>query len=373
MIMMGGYCAAVAHHPRDDLRLDRCRSSTAARLRDGSRRITHITEVMGMEGDVIITQDLFLYEILGEDANGNLMGQHKSTGIGRPKFWDRARYYGEDQRLAAALDAADADASARVGARLASWRLTGFSFWWRSRSAASPGSSSIRSCPASGTPNGAWRASRGGADGDRRPTRVAQKSRREQVEGTLKEIEERQKKARSACRCRCGSRKPGSTGRSAASWSPRARSAWSRFLVALLWSARGLLPALGFGFAAGFGLPLWLLDVSQETARSEIPQRFPDAVDVIVRGIKAGLPLLDSLKLIANEADEPIRSEFRAHHRDPDDRHSARRSLPQALRAHAGRRKRISSASSFPSSSAPAAISPRRSATCRACCATARR
>ena len=40
----------------------------AARLRDGSRRITHVTEVMGMEGDVIITQDLVLYDIVGEDA-----------------------------------------------------------------------------------------------------------------------------------------------------------------------------------------------------------------------------------------------------------------------------------------------------------------
>jgi pilus assembly protein CpaF len=77
----------------------------AARLRDGSRRITHITEVIGMEGEVIITQDLFLYDIFGEDANGNLVGQHRSTGIGRPKFWDRARYYGEEERLAAALDA----------------------------------------------------------------------------------------------------------------------------------------------------------------------------------------------------------------------------------------------------------------------------
>ena len=85
----------------------------AARLRDGSRRITHVTEAMGMEGDVIITQDLFPYYILGEDANGNLIGQHRSTGIGRPKFWDRARYYGEDVRLAAALDAAQA-ASERV-------------------------------------------------------------------------------------------------------------------------------------------------------------------------------------------------------------------------------------------------------------------
>jgi pilus assembly protein CpaF len=80
----------------------------AARLRDGSRRITHITEVMGMEGDVIITQDIYVYEILGEDANGNIIGRHKSTGIGRPKFWERARYYGEEAHLAAALDAAEA-------------------------------------------------------------------------------------------------------------------------------------------------------------------------------------------------------------------------------------------------------------------------
>lgn len=79
----------------------------AARLRDGSRRITHITEVMGMEGDVIITQDLFIYDIVGEDATGKLIGRHRSTGVGRPRFWDRARYYGEDRALAAALDAAE--------------------------------------------------------------------------------------------------------------------------------------------------------------------------------------------------------------------------------------------------------------------------
>src|SRR3569623_768732 len=80
----------------------------AARLRDGSRRITHITEVMGMEGDVIITQDLFVDDMVGEDAKGNIIGRHRSTGIGRPRFWDRARYYGEEKRLATALDAAEA-------------------------------------------------------------------------------------------------------------------------------------------------------------------------------------------------------------------------------------------------------------------------
>ena len=78
----------------------------AARLRDGSRRITHITEVLGTEGDTIITQDLFVYDMEGEDENGKLVGKHKSTGIARPAFWDRARYYGKEAELAEALDAA---------------------------------------------------------------------------------------------------------------------------------------------------------------------------------------------------------------------------------------------------------------------------
>ena len=79
----------------------------AARLRDGSRRITHITEVTGMEGDVIITQDLFVYEMEGEDAHGNISGKHKSTGIARPNFWERARYYGLEGQLVAALEEAE--------------------------------------------------------------------------------------------------------------------------------------------------------------------------------------------------------------------------------------------------------------------------
>ncbi|WP_429912486.1 CpaF family protein [Glycocaulis sp.] len=80
----------------------------AARLRDGTRKITHITEVLGMEGDVIVTQDLFVYEITGEDEQGNIAGRHVSTGIARPKFWDRARYFGLERELAAALDASEA-------------------------------------------------------------------------------------------------------------------------------------------------------------------------------------------------------------------------------------------------------------------------
>ena len=79
----------------------------ATRLRDGSRRITHITEVVGLEGDVPITQDILLYDILGEDADGTIRGAHRGTGIGKPKFWERARYFGEERNLAKALDAAE--------------------------------------------------------------------------------------------------------------------------------------------------------------------------------------------------------------------------------------------------------------------------
>ncbi|HEX2134642.1 MAG TPA: CpaF family protein [Microvirga sp.] len=107
MITMGGYAL-----PSRTIREMICSSVDvivqAQRLRDGSRRITHITEVMGMEGDVIITQDLVLYDVLGEDSSGRLLGRHRSTGIGRPRFWERARYYGEETKLAAALDAMEA-------------------------------------------------------------------------------------------------------------------------------------------------------------------------------------------------------------------------------------------------------------------------
>jgi len=81
----------------------------AARLRDGSRRITAISEVMGLEGETVITQDLILFDIQGEDPEGRIVGRHRSTGIGRPRFWERARYFGLERELAAALDEAERD------------------------------------------------------------------------------------------------------------------------------------------------------------------------------------------------------------------------------------------------------------------------
>lgn len=73
-----------------------------SRMRDGVRRVTHITEVTGMEGDVIITQDLFTYEFKGEGADGKLNGAFKSSGL-RPNFLPRAAYYGLDKVLMEAI------------------------------------------------------------------------------------------------------------------------------------------------------------------------------------------------------------------------------------------------------------------------------
>jgi pilus assembly protein CpaF len=101
MVAMGGYnlpAAAVREQIASAVNV----IVQAARLRDGSRKITHITEVIGMEGDVITLQDLFIYDIEGEDSNGRIVGRHRPTGL-RPAFWDRARYFGLERDLAEAL------------------------------------------------------------------------------------------------------------------------------------------------------------------------------------------------------------------------------------------------------------------------------
>jgi len=69
-----------------------------SRMRDGMRRITHVTEIIGMEGDVITTQDLFTYDFEGEGLDGLLQGNFRSSGL-RPHFTPKAAYFGLDQRL----------------------------------------------------------------------------------------------------------------------------------------------------------------------------------------------------------------------------------------------------------------------------------
>lgn len=76
----------------------------AQRLRDGSRRIISVTEIIGMEGDVVVTQEVLSYQVLGEDAKGKLVGIHKPGEAGNPKFMEKARYYNLGDRLAEALE-----------------------------------------------------------------------------------------------------------------------------------------------------------------------------------------------------------------------------------------------------------------------------
>jgi tight adherence protein B len=144
--------------------------------------------------------------------------------------------------------------------------------------------------------------------GGARPS--SQKSRREQVEGSLKEIEERQSKAKS---------QPLSVriAQAGLSWSKRQFLIVSVVLGAVsfflgLGLNAGLLAAGAMGFAGAFGLPRWLLKFLKKRREAKFLKGFPDAVDVIVRGIKAGLPLLDSIRIITNDSPEPICSEFRA-------------------------------------------------------------
>jgi Flp pilus assembly protein TadB len=73
---------------------------------------------------------------------------------------------------------------------------------------------------------------------------------------------------------------------------------------------RALLGALGMAFAAGFGLPRWTLGYLKTRREKAFLKALPDAVDVIVRGIKAGLPLFESIKVVAADAPEPLRGEF---------------------------------------------------------------
>jgi len=74
----------------------------ASRLRDGSRRVVNVSEVVGMEGDVLTMQELFTYEYDGEDENGKIIGHHQSSNL-RPAFLDRAAYFKKDKELMEAM------------------------------------------------------------------------------------------------------------------------------------------------------------------------------------------------------------------------------------------------------------------------------
>jgi len=142
-----------------------------------------------------------------------------------------------------------------------------------------------------------------------RTARGPQKSRRDVIETTLKDFEERHKKSKG---------RPLSVriAQAGLSWSKRQFAMISAgigvgmFVLGIL-SGTGLLVATALGFAGAFGVPRWLLAYLKKRREAKFLAGFPDAVDIIVRGIKAGLPLLDCIKMIAVEAPEPLKSEFR--------------------------------------------------------------
>jgi tight adherence protein B len=143
-----------------------------------------------------------------------------------------------------------------------------------------------------------------------RAVRGAQKSRRDTVENTLKELEQRHKKNK---------RQPLTTriAQAGLTWSKRQFFLASggigigMFVLGYLGHA-GLLPAFGLAFAGALGIPRWLLSFLKKRREASFLNAFPDAVDIIVRGVKAGLPLLDCMKMITAEAPEPLKSEFRS-------------------------------------------------------------
>ena len=143
-----------------------------------------------------------------------------------------------------------------------------------------------------------------------RQTDKSQRSRREQVEGSLKDVEARRQKER---RLPLSSRLT----QAGLAWSPQKFMVLSGILgvaafMAAMLGGGGLLGAAGLGFAAGFGLPRWALSFLKTRREKKFLKALPDAVDVIVRGIKAGLPLFESIKVVAADAPEPLKGEFLA-------------------------------------------------------------
>ena len=138
----------------------------------------------------------------------------------------------------------------------------------------------------------------------------ALRSRREQVESSLKDLETRRlKESRIPLLSRLS--------QAGLDWSTRKFMIASGVLAAVCFAVAslaggGLLGATGLAFAAGFGLPRWGLSFLKKRREKSFLKALPDAVDVIVRGIKAGLPLFESIKVVAADAPEPLKSEFLA-------------------------------------------------------------
>ena len=134
-------------------------------------------------------------------------------------------------------------------------------------------------------------------------------SRRTQVAESLKQLEEREKQRRTP---------PLSVRLEQAGldWSKRQFTVRSALLgvvlgVLVMVLVGTPLVALGAAFVGALGLPRWALNYLRKRRQNVFINEFPNAIDIIVRGVKAGLPLGDCIRMVAAEAQEPVKSEFR--------------------------------------------------------------
>jgi tight adherence protein B len=155
------------------------------------------------------------------------------------------------------------------------------------------------------------RASIARNDAPARQAEKTQRSRREQVEGSLKELDARRKKDKAvSLSIRLAQAGLGT-------WTPQKFWIMSGILAAVgfvlaFFVGGSLLGAVVMAFGTGLGLPRWMLSYLKKRREAAFLKALPDAVDVIVRGIKAGLPLFESIKVVATDSPEPLKSEFSA-------------------------------------------------------------
>ncbi len=137
-------------------------------------------------------------------------------------------------------------------------------------------------------------------------------SRRKQVADTLREIEDRQK-AREKITLRLRLQRAGLDVTPNAYWIASGVAGVSIGIATFLSTpgmAQGPLISLAAAFVGGFGLPRWVLGVMTKKRQNKFTNEFANAIDVIVRGVKSGLPLNECLGIISRESPSPIREEF---------------------------------------------------------------
>ena len=152
---------------------------------------------------------------------------------------------------------------------------------------------------------GAAKSAKGKKDGEA----DSASNRRKQVQETLKQLEERQREEKKKLNLRMRLERAGLETTVQKFYITSVIVGLVVMVVTML-AGMPFIAAIMGGFAGGFGLPRWTLSYLTNRRQKTFSEEFANAVDVIVRGVKAGLPLNDCLKIIANESPEPVKSEF---------------------------------------------------------------